>query len=303
MQKNELISISNEMCKELLTIIDQEEVATKEKIANYLVESAQIIMNIKEEEVNEEGFAQSLFSNAYREIATQSLSSYADTNEKIQELTKLHEETLSECHEQHIDLPSLTSKFDEIQTHMSDEVQKANEIITELTSKVKQLEEKSNLDALTKIYNRRALSTYLNNICSNEKLPYNFHLLMLDIDDFKHINDKYGHIAGDKVLIFVSNILRKTLREGDKVFRYGGEEFIIVLNRIDDQHCKLITNRLLELIRNNKLIYKGKSLSITMSAGITNYISGDNPDDLIARADKALYQAKTNGKNQMHGIE
>ncbi len=101
----------------------------------------------------------------------------------------------------------------------------------------------------------------------------------------------------------MSNILRKTLREGDKVFRYGGEEFIIVLNRIDDQHCKLITNRLLELIRNNKLIYKGKSLSITMSAGITNYTCGDNPDDLIARADKALYQAKTNGKNQMYGIE
>ncbi|WP_324170715.1 GGDEF domain-containing protein [Sulfurimonas sp.] len=303
MQKNELISVSNEMCKKLLSIIDQEEVATKEKVADYLFESAQIIMNIKEEEVSEKGFAKTLFLDAYKEIATQSLSSYASSNVKIQELTKLHEETLSKCQAQHIDLPALTSKFDEIQTLMSYEVQKANEIITELTSKVKQLEEKSNLDSLTKIYNRRALSTYLNKICSNKELPYNFHLLMLDIDDFKVINDKYGHIAGDKVLIFVSNILKKTLREGDKVFRYGGEEFIIVLNRIDDKHCKLITNRLLELIRNNKLIYKNDNLSITMSAGVTNFIRGDTPNSLIARADKALYQAKKNGKNQMHGIK
>ena len=302
MQKNELISISNEMCKELSLLINQEEETNKEKVANFLLESAQIIMNLKEEKISEEGFTQSLFSNAYKDIATQSLSSYADTNNKIQKLTKLHEETLSECHEQHIDLPSLTSKFDEIQTHMSDEVQKANGIITELISKVKKLEEKSNLDSLTKIYNRRALSTYLNKICLNKKLPYNFHLLMLDIDDFKIVNDEYGHVAGDKVLIFIANILRKTLREGDKVFRYGGEEFIIILNRIDDEHCRLIVDRLLYLIRKNKLIYKKYSLGITTSIGVANYENGDTPDSLIARADKALYKAKSNGKNQMFGI-
>ena len=167
MQKDELISLANEMCKEPLSIINEQEDATKEQMANYLAESAQIIMSVNEDKIHSTDFAESLFSNAYKEIADKSLSSYADTNANIQKLTQMHEETLLECNEQHIDLPSLTSKFDEIQTHMSDEVKKANDIITQLTSQVKTLEKKSNLDALTKVYNRRALTTYLKSICTN----------------------------------------------------------------------------------------------------------------------------------------
>ncbi|EQB35389.1 diguanylate cyclase [Sulfurimonas hongkongensis] len=299
MQKDELISLANEMCKELSTIIDQQESASKEQIANYLKESAQIIMDIDDKDITSKGFVESLFQNAYKEIADKSLSSYANTNQKIEKLTKLHEKTLVECNSQHIDLPSLTTKFNEIQLHMSDEVKKANEIITQLTTQVKNLEEKSNLDSLTKVFNRRALSSHLKMLCSNSDLPYEFHLLLLDIDDFKSINDKHGHLAGDKVLIFIANILKKTLRDGDKVFRYGGEEFVIILNRIDEQHCLKITKRLLDIVRSNKLIYKGEGLRVTMSVGTTKYSAGDTPDSIIARADKALYKAKSSGKNQM----
>ena len=299
MQKDELISLADKMCKELLSIINEQGEATKEQVANYLTESAQIIMNLSEEDIGSVGFAENLFHNAYQEIAKKSLSSYANTNQNMEKLTKMQEKTLMECHEQHIDLPTLTSKFDEIQNHMSIEVKKANDIISQLTTQVKSLEEKSNLDSLTKVFNRRALSTYLKNICSNDKLHYEIHMLILDIDDFKNINDRYGHIAGDKVLIFIANILKKTLRDGDKVFRYGGEEFIIVLNRIDYEHCKKIANRLLNLVRSNKLIYKGEGLRVTMSIGTTQYVDGDTPDSLISRADKALYKAKHSGKNQM----
>lgn len=299
MQKDELISLANEMCKELSTIINQQESPSKEQIVTYLKESAQIILNIDDKDLTSKSFAESLFHNAYKEIADQSLSSYANTNQNIEKLTKLHEKALVECNSQLIDLPSLTTKFNEIQLHMSDEVKKANDIITQLSSQVKALEEKSNLDSLTKVYNRRALSSHLKLLCSNSDLPYEFHLLILDIDDFKNINDNYGHIAGDKVLIFIANILKKTLREGDKVFRYGGEEFIIILNRIDDEHCQKITTRLMDLIRSNKLIYKGESLRVTMSVGLTKYSAGDTPDSIIARADKALYRAKNSGKNQM----
>jgi diguanylate cyclase (GGDEF)-like protein len=300
MQKDELISLANEMCKELLAIINEEQEATREQVANYLRESAQIIMDIDDKNVSSSGFAETLFHNAYKDIAKKSLSSYKDTNQNIEKLTKMHEKTILQCNDKHIDLPSLTNKFDDIQAHLSDEVQKANEIITQLTSQVKILEEKSNLDALTKVFNRRALSSYLGNICSNNELNYEFHLLILDIDDFKNINDRYGHIAGDKVLIFIANILKKTLRDGDKIFRYGGEEFIIILNRIDDELCKKITNRLLNLVRGNKLIYKGEGLRVTMSIGTTRYVKGDTPDSIISRADKALYKAKKSGKNQMN---
>jgi len=299
MQKDKLISITNKMCEELLMIIQSDD-ATKEQIANYLQESAQIVLNADSKEMDDVNFAQSMFHNTYKEIAKKSLSSYANTNNNIKKLTRMHESTLKECNEQHIDLSSLTNKFDEIQTHMTDEVTKANEIITNLTNQVKVLEEKSNLDPLTKVFNRRALTSYLDKICSNQNRHYSFYLLMLDIDDFKHINDEHGHIAGDKVLIFLANILKKTLRDGDKIFRYGGEEFIIILNRIDTLYCNKISNRLLALIRNNQLIYKGKSLNITASIGATNYISSDTPDSLISRADEALYKAKNNGKDQIY---
>ena len=300
MQKNELIILINELHRELLSNVDNETYISTEQVYNFLIESAEIIKNINDTKVQPIGFEESLFHNAYQEIAHQSLESYANTNASIEKLTLMHEETLNECHESHIDLPALTHKFDEIQVHMTHEVEKANEIIAQLTAQVKTLEKQSNLDALTKVYNRRALITYLDTICSKKKLPYSFHLLILDVDDFKQINDSYGHIAGDKVLIFIANLLKKTLRDGDKIFRYGGEEFIIILNRLDDQHCKTITTRLLSIIENNKLIYKGENLQVTMSVGTTKYKNDDTPESLIARADKALYEAKANGKNQMY---
>ena len=300
MQKHELISLANEMCKELVTIIDNQEHASKEQLANYLFESAELVMNLKEKDISSTDFAETLFHNVYRELTKKSLSSYTDTNNKIEILAQVHEDTLLECDEDNLDLPLLKSKFHEIQDAMAVEVKKANETIRYLNEQVKTLEKNSNLDGLTKVYNRRALSTYLTEVCSKEKLPNDLHALILDIDDFKKVNDTHGHLAGDKVLIFIANILRKTLRDGDRVFRYGGEEFVIILNRLDDMQCKNITNRIIGLIRNNKLVYKGVSLSVTMSIGATKFISGDTPDSLIYRADKALYKAKEKGKDQMY---
>lgn len=300
MQKNELLSLANEMCKELTTIIDTEEKASKEQLANYLLESAELIMNINEKDISTTDFAETLFHNAYKEIAQKSLSSYESTNDNMNKLTQMHEETLQECYSESLDLSHITSKFNEIQTDMDNEVKKANGIITQLKQQIKVLEKNSNLDSLTKVFNRRALSTYLKDICAKENLPHDLHLLILDIDDFKTINDSHGHLAGDKILIFIANIFRKTLRDGDKVFRYGGEEFVIILNRLNDEQCKIISQRLLKLVRENTLVYKGDSLKVTMSIGTTKFTKNDTPDSLIARADKALYKAKNKGKDQMY---
>ena len=301
MQRKELISLVDKMCKELLTIIDeQEHEATIEQVSTYLRKSADLIKTVKEEEINTLGYAESLFHNAYEDIAKKSLSSYKMTNEKIEKLAKMHEDTLLECEGSHIDLPAITSKFNEIQSHMTDEVTKANDVISKLTNQIRTLEEKTNLDALTKIFNRRAMSVYLDSLCDNKKPPFNFHLLVIDIDDFKRINDTHGHVAGDKILIYIANTLKKTLRDADKVFRFGGEEFVIALNRINDEHCIQATNRLLNLIRTSKLIYKNKTLHATVSIGATKFMQGDTPDSLLARADKALYKAKNNGKDQLY---
>jgi diguanylate cyclase (GGDEF)-like protein len=243
--------------------------------------------------------AKAAFTNAYKELADKSLASYQSTNSRFEEIAQMHEKTIQECNTQEIDFTLITEKFNEIQAHMTDEVRKANTIIAQLSNQVKLLEETTNLDPLTKVFNRRALISYLDDVCAKENINYTLHLMILDIDNFKTINDTHGHIAGDKVLIFITNIFRKTLRDGDKVFRYGGEEFVIVLNRIDDHHCKQIVDRLLGLVRDSKLIYKGKTLQITMSVGVTKFKPNDTPDTLVSRADKALYKAKMSGKDQM----
>jgi diguanylate cyclase len=288
------------MYENLLMKIDSQEEANKEQIVNYLKDAANAIASLDENKIDSISLENSVFQDAYKDIAQKSLSSYEDTTTEINKLSQMQKNTLEKYNSAQIDLPSITEKFAEIQQYMANEVSKANAIITELTVQVKDLEEKSNLDPLTKVFNRRALTTYLHEVCSRQGVAQEFHLLIIDLDDFKRINDEHGHQAGDKVLIFIANILRKTLRDGDRVFRYGGEEFIITLNRVDENHCFEVVERLLNVVRSNKLIYKGENLKVTMSIGATKLFSSDTPDTLVARADKALYKAKENGKNQMY---
>ncbi len=300
MAKIKFQSLIQEMCTNIHNFVNENEQISKEHIVDYLKHTADLISSISNEEINSYQTSNHNFVEDYKEIAKQTLSSYQATNIKFTELSSLQEEVITECSNvSHIDLPKLTSKFTDIQTNMIDEVNKANSIITQLSAQVKELEEKSNLDSLTKVFNRGALDTYLNKLCSQENIKYNFHLLILDIDDFKLINDQFGHVAGDKILIFIANILKKTLRDGDKVFRYGGEEFVIILNRIEDEQCQMITNRILKLISGNKLIYKGQNIGVTISMGTTKYVNSDTQDTIIHRADKALCKAKNNGKNQV----
>jgi diguanylate cyclase (GGDEF)-like protein len=300
MKKDDLKSLVTQMYNGLMENIDTDDDPSKEQVVNYLRDSVSAISTISDDSLSSIEHSKSVFDNAYKEIANKSLSSYKHTNKRFEKLTQLHEETLSTCNSKTIDLPSITEKFNDIQSHMVDEIKKANDIIYQLTTQVENLEKDSTLDSLTKVFNRRALTSHLENICSKKDMKNELHLLIIDIDDFKIINDTHGHIAGDKVLIFLANILKKVLRDGDKIFRFGGEEFVIILNRIDMIHCKKITQRLIDLISQNKLIYKGESLSITVSIGTTKYINGDSPNKIIERADKGLYKAKKDGKNRMY---
>lgn len=297
MKKDDLKSLVTQMYDNLLDNIDSQDDANKDQVVEYLRNAIDVVSHLNDDQIGSIEHAKSAFNNAYKEIANKSISSYQHTNEKFQQLSQMHEETLNDCDKGMIDIPKMSTKFNEIQMHMMDEVKKANNIIAKLNSQIETLERDSNLDALTKVFNRRALSTHLSNVCTKKGIPYELHLVILDIDDFKIINDTYGHIAGDKILIFIANILKKTLRDGDKIFRYGGEEFILILNRIDAIHCRKILERLLELVSKNKLLYKGSSIDVTISIGSTVFVEDDTPDSLLERADKAMYAAKKAGKN------
>jgi diguanylate cyclase (GGDEF)-like protein len=295
MQNEEIKSLVTKLYDNVLNLIDSQKETSKEQVIHYLQDAIKTVETIKNDDIKS---AKLIFEDPYKEIATSSLNSYQSTSSKFKKISELHKKTLNDCENNHIDLPSLTKKFGEIQQHMSSEVTKANQIIFQLSSQVKELEKTSSIDALTKILNRRALDIYLEKLCKTENQE-NVHLLILDVDDFKKVNDTYGHLAGDKILIYLANILKKALRDEDRIFRYGGEEFVIILHNVDNEKCKTTSTRLLELVRKSKLIYKGTNLSVTISIGTTPYYKNDSPEMLLTRADKALYAAKNSGKDKI----
>ena len=301
MKKDDLKSLVTQLYNDLIDNIDAQERPNKEQVAEYLQDSAITIQSLHEDEIDTLEHAKQAFTNAYKIIAEQGICSYQETSNKFLDLTEQHQENLLRYKEDSlVDVHKITEKFEEIHLHMTEEVHRANGVIHDLYDRIKELEESSQLDPLTRVYNRRALHSYITQVCTKGKLQHELHFLILDIDDFKNINDTYGHVAGDKVLIFLANLLKKTLRDGDKIFRYGGEEFVIILNRIDDEHCTQISQRILKLVGSNKLIYKGTTLQVTVSIGSTKYHDGDTMEDLLERADTALYKSKNNGKNQMN---
>jgi len=300
MDKDDLKSLITQIYNDILQKIDSTDAPTKETAVGELQKALTLLHTIPEAEIDKLGEAQVSLADSYKELAKKSLNSYKETNKTLEEITEQHKETLSSCKNELIDYPSIQKQFDALHDSMSKEIEKANTMITQLSQEVKQLEKDSQLDALTKVFNRRALDTYLEKICKKGKLNHKLYLLILDVDKFKQINDTHGHLAGDKLLIYITKLLRKTLRDGDKLFRYGGDEFVIILNRIEDDVCINIAHRILELVRSNRLIYKGKALHVTISIGVTRYEEGDTPSSIIERADRTLYKSKNSGKNQIN---
>lgn len=154
------------------------------------------------------------------------------------------------------------------------------------------LENMANLDPLTQLYNRRYLTQYLENKIKNKE--HEFTVVLLDIDDFKLVNDQFGHTFGDEVLVEFSNILLKHVQKSGIVTRYGGEEFMLVMNSVD----KDFIQGLLEKCSSDFKEY-GKvtrNLNLTFSGGVAKYKNEGRLVELFDFADVCLYQAKRSGK-------
>lgn len=239
-------------------------------------------------------------SDIYKKIAQKSIESYSESNEKFEKITERHAELLDETASNDlIDFGKISDKFNDIQTHLNDEVLRANEVIKDLVNQVKTLEIKTSLDPLTKTFNRHALQEHLKAVIGKDQVDFDMFAMMIDVDNFKSINDQFGHIAGDKVLIFIAKLFKKALRDGDRVYRFGGEEFVILLNRTDLEGAQLVAERLLSLCRHNKPLFQNKQIPVTLSIGLTKIKEKDTIDTIIGRSDTALYRAKNNGKDRL----
>ncbi len=153
-----------------------------------------------------------------------------------------------------------------------------------------ELEFLSNTDSLTGLKNRRKIDKIL-----NEQKNKKFSIILMDIDHFKQINDNFGHLIGDEILIEVAKLLKHNVNANDILGRWGGEEFLIICKNTSIQEAKSLANRIKTLLENKEF----KLCKITASFGISKAENNLELKDILANADHALYKAKKNGRNQI----
>lgn len=162
-------------------------------------------------------------------------------------------------------------------------------------------------DSLTNLYNRKAFDKTIAQLHNEERLRYLnrseqhcIYLAMIDIDHFKKINDQFGHLYGDEILIEFSRLLEQSLRRQDWIFRYGGEEFTAIIEDISPQHIESVLNRFREKVAQYKFAF---SCKVTISIGCARIAAGGAYPMTIDKADKALYYSKEHGRNKVSVYE
>ena len=166
------------------------------------------------------------------------------------------------------------------------------------------LEKLAITDGLTKLYNLRHFYNQLEiEIDRCNRYGHHIALLLLDIDHFKVYNDTYGHLEGDKVLVRLGQIIKSCLRTMDSAYRYGGEEFTIILPETTGDEATNVAGRLKTAVELECFLPEpGKIYTITISIGVTEYHDDEKISDFILRADKAMYKSKATGRNRISSL-
>ncbi len=169
------------------------------------------------------------------------------------------------------------------------------------TRSARRLSELASRDPLTLLMNRRAWHTVIDEECKRVKRSGStFSVIMLDLDHFKDVNDKYGHAAGDKTLKVMAEVIAAQLRGVDSLSRYGGEEFLALLVDTAAADTALVAERIRLAVAATLVEFDGRSFSMTCSAGVAEYdATSDSVDTVVERADKAMYLAKSEGRNRV----
>ena len=194
-------------------------------------------------------------------------------------------------------IADLNSVLSEIMT----ETQKAQEEATQaLEQQLQQMGELVREDQLTGSLNRRGMDESLDREIANAlRRETPLCVALLDLDDFKRINDTHGHATGDEVLVHMVQVIRETLRKLDVIARFGGEEFVVLMPETSPQDAVQIITRVQRELTKRIFMHESQRLLITFSAGVAVYQPGESQADLLKRTDVALYKAKNAGKNRI----
>lgn len=188
---------------------------------------------------------------------------------------------------------------------LSGRIRQVNERLLESAASLERFEQYATVDALTGLHNRRWLDDMLAHEiirCRRDDIPLS--VAMVDVDHFKGFNDTHGHVAGDEALRAVAGVFDHHLRPVDTAARYGGEEFTVLMRGVTAEGAGRIAERLRRQIAATPIPWEGAILHVTVSIGVADGVPDDTPNDLVGRADAALYRAKTNGRDRVEtGLE
>ena len=191
-------------------------------------------------------------------------------------------------------------RFEELLLRLK-RVLKERKLTNERLQMLEKLKKLSITDGLTKLYNSRHFYHLLKSEADRAtRYSHPLSMLILDIDHFKDYNDSYGHLEGDKVLLRLGQVIKLLLRKMDTAYRYGGEEFTVLLPETDAEEALTVAQRIRKAVKEIVFIPEpGKETNITISIGMTAYNPPEDVTAFIQRADKALYGSKTGGRDQV----
>jgi diguanylate cyclase (GGDEF)-like protein len=186
---------------------------------------------------------------------------------------------------------------------MREELEESKRTTSKLTQLLEQVESKAMIDPLTQVFNRGTYNMEIDQMIKKFKRYKNpAALIIIDIDHFKTFNDDYGHKVGDAVLALVASVIKGAVRDTDMVFRYGGEEFVVLLDNLDLKNALTVAEKVRAQIESHHLTNKENVLNVTVSIGLSCFKEGDIETSVFERADKALYQGKQNGRNRVEQL-
>ncbi|MFN7087315.1 MAG: diguanylate cyclase [Burkholderiales bacterium] len=227
------------------------------------------------------------------------ISGYAEQISRTEDVTELNYLLNEVMRETRLIQTRAQTSHDELITTRR-EVEAAQAKIRQLEGDLAHISEKLREDQLTGTLNRRGLDdSFEREAARADRHGLPLCLALLDVDDFKQLNDKYGHQTGDDALVHLTRIIRDTLRPDDIVARYGGEEFLILLPDTGLDEAVAVIVRLQRALTRQLFLHNNERMLITFSAGVAQRAAGENKDAVIGRADQALYQAKGAGKNRV----
>ncbi len=181
-------------------------------------------------------------------------------------------------------------------------VLKERRLTQERVHMLEKLKRLSITDGLTKLYNSRYFYNQIKTeIDRTSRYQHPLSLLLLDIDKFKEYNDQYGHLEGDKILVRLGQVIKSCLRKMDSAYRYGGEEFTVILPETEGAEAATVAERIRAVVESERFLPEGRTepVIITISIGVTEYFDQEDVAIFVQRADKAMYLSKQAGRNRV----